>query len=136
MKRQILIAVGVVLAIFLLLAGVKALQIKTMIAFGASFQPPPETISSAVAHEESWTDTLSAVGSITAEQGVTIAPEIAGTVSEIDFDSGANVNKGDLLLKLDTSTEEAQLRAAEAQADWRRITAERTRKLQADNTSS
>ena len=81
-------------------------------------------------------DSLSAVGSITAEQGVTIAPEIAGTVSEIDFDSGANVNKGDLLLKLDTSTEEAQLRAAVAQSDLMKLTADRTRKLNTDSTSS
>jgi len=136
MKRQIFIALGIVLVIFAVLAGVKALQIKTMIDFGKSYQIPPETISSAVAHEESWTDTLSAVGSITAEQGVTIAPEISGTVTEIAFESGANVNKGDLLLRMDTSIEEAQLRAAEAQADWMRVTAERTRKLQADNTSS
>ena len=46
------------------------------------------------------------------------------------------MTKGDVLLRLDTSTEEAQLRAAEAQADLMKVTAERTRKLQADNTSS
>jgi len=136
MKRQILIAVGIVLAVFLVLAGVKAFQIKTMIAFYQGFPAPSATISTAVVHEEQWHDSLSAVGSINAEQGVIVAPEIAGTVSEIDFESGANVKKGDLLLKLDDSTEQAQLRAAEAQAEWARVSAERTRKLRADNTAS
>ena len=67
---------------------------------------------------------------------MTVAPEIAGNVSEIAFESGATVNQGDLLVRLDTSSEEAQLRAAEAQADLAKITADRQRKLQADKTVS
>lgn len=124
------------MVIFVGLAGVKALQVKSMIDFGKTYQPPPETIASAIVQKDNWRDTLSAVGSINAEQGVMVAPEIAGTVSEIDFESGAQVTKGDVLLKLDASTEEAQLRAAEAQADWMKVSAERTRKLQADSTAS
>jgi membrane fusion protein (multidrug efflux system) len=69
-------------------------------------------------------------------QGVLIAPEIAGPVSEIAFESGATVNKGDLLIRLDTSLEEAQLRAADAQVQLTRLTAERTRQLRADKTVS
>jgi membrane fusion protein (multidrug efflux system) len=46
------------------------------------------------------------------------------------------VAKGDLLVRLDTSSEEAQLRAAEAQVELARLNAERTRKLRADNTVS
>jgi len=136
MKRKILVAVGIVGAIFIVLAGVKVLQIRKMIASGKSFAPPPDAVSSAVAHEEKWQDTLAAVGSVNAEQGVTVSPEIAGTVSEIDFESGATVHKGDLLVKLDASSEEAQLRAAQAQVDWAKVTAERDRKLRADSTVS
>jgi membrane fusion protein (multidrug efflux system) len=136
MKRKIFIAIGIVVLVFILLAGVKVLQIGKMLAFGKNFVPPPDTVSSAVAREESWQDTLTAVGSVNAAQGVTIAPEIAGTVTEIDFESGAVVNKGDLLVKLDSSTEEAQLQAAEAQAELARLNAERTRKLSADKTVS
>src|SRR5580698_2826615 len=136
MKGKIFIAIGVVLAALVVLAGIKTWQIKSMITFYKGFPPPSATISTAVVHEEQWHDSLSAVGSINAEQGVIVAPEIAGTVTEIAFESGANVIKGDLLLKLDDSSEQAQLRAAEAQADWMRVTAERTRKLQADSTAS
>jgi membrane fusion protein (multidrug efflux system) len=136
MKRKILTAVIVVLAVVLGLAGVKAWQIHKLIAAGQAFAPPPETISAAVAHEEKWQDTLTAIGSINAVQGVTVSPEIAGTVSEIAFESGAVVVKGDLLVRLDTSSEAAQLRAVEAQVELARLNAERTRQLRTNNTVS
>jgi membrane fusion protein (multidrug efflux system) len=136
MKRNIIIAVIAVLAVIGALAGVKTWQIRTLIAAGKAYVQPAETVSSAVAHEEKWPDTLTAVGSISAEQGVTISPEIAGKVSEIDFESGATVAKGDRLVRLDTSSEEAQLRAIEAQVELARLNAERNRQLRANNTLS
>ena len=134
--KKIIIGVVIVVGVAVALGLVKGLQIGTMIAAGKSFVPPPETISSAVAHEEKWQDTLPAVGSVNAAQGVIVSPEIAGTVSEIAFESGATVNQGDLLVKLDASSEEAQLRAAESQTEWAKVSAERLRKLQADKTVS
>jgi membrane fusion protein (multidrug efflux system) len=136
MNRKILTAFVIVLAIVLGLSGVKAWQIHTMLTAASASAPPPETISSAVAHEEQWPDTLTAIGSVNAAQGVTLAPEIVGTVSEIAFESGAVVAKGDLLVRLDTSLEEAQLRAVEAQAELARLNAERMRQLRANNTVS
>ena len=136
MKRKIIIATGIVLAIFAVLAGVKAWQIHTLITVSQEQAPPPETVATAVVQEEKWPDTLTAVGSISAKQGVTISPEIAGTVSEIDFESGATVDKGDLLIRLDTSLEQAQLRAIEAQVDLSRVNTERVRQLRVNNTVS
>lgn len=136
MTRKLFIGILIVLVVLGGLAAVKIMQIKTMIAAAPMFAPPPETIATAVVHEEKWPDTLSAVGSVSAAQGVTVAPEIAGTVSEIAFESGATVNKGDLLVRLDTSSEQAQLSAAEAQTELARLTAERTRQLRADRTVS
>src|SRR5208283_5977625 len=88
------------------------------------------------ATEEKWQDTLTAIGSISAVQGVTVSPEIAGKVGEITFESGAVVARGDLLVRLDTSSEEAQLRAVEAQVELARLNAERDRQLRANNTLS
>src|ERR1019366_5877422 len=117
MTRKLFIGIIIVVVVAGGLAAVKTMQIKTMIAAGASFAPPPETIASAVAQEEKWPDTIPAVGSVNAAQGVTVAPEIAGTVSEIAYESGVTVKQGDLLVKLDSSSEAAQLRALEAQVD-------------------
>jgi membrane fusion protein (multidrug efflux system) len=136
MERKYLTAITIVLAVILGLAGVKTWQIRTLIAAGQAFVPPPETISAAVAHEEQWQDTLTAIGSINAVQGVTISPEIAGKVGEITFESGAVVAKGDLLVRLDTSSEEAQLRAIEAQVELAQLNADRTRQLRTNNTVS
>jgi membrane fusion protein (multidrug efflux system) len=134
MKKKIFIAIGIVAAIFVGLAGIKFLQIHKMIAFGKTFVPPPETISSAVAHEENWQDSLTAVGSIDPQSGVTLASEVVGTVTEIAVADGTVVAKGDLLLRLDTSSEEAQLRSLESQVAWAKISAERLRTLRTNNT--
>jgi membrane fusion protein (multidrug efflux system) len=136
MTRKLLTGIIIVVLVLAGLATVKVLQIRSMIHFAATFTPPPETISSALATNETWPDTLTAVGTINAAQGVIVSPEIAGTVSEIDFESGATVNQGDLLVKLDTSSEAAQLRAAQAQVELARLNAERTRKLLGDKTVS
>ena len=136
MKRKLLLGIIIVVAIGGGLAVVKALQIKTLIGAAALFAPPPETVASAVAREDQWPETIPAVGSVSAAQGVIVAPEIGGKVTEIAFESGAFVKQGDLLVRLDTSSEEAQLRAAEAQAELARLNAERNRKLRQDNTVS
>ena len=136
MTRKILIGIVIVLVVTGGLVIVKVLQIKTLIGASAMFAPPPETVASAVAQEAKWPDTIPAVGSVSAAQGVTVAPEIAGTVSEIAFESGAAVSQGDLLLKLDASSEEAQLRSAAAQVDLAKLNLERTQKLRTDGTVS
>lgn len=136
MKSKFLIGLLLVLVLGGGLAAVKTMQIKTMIAVGAAYAPPPETIASAIAAEDSWPDILPAIGTVNPKQGINLMAEIAGPIREIIFDSGAEVAAGDLIVKLDTSSEEAQLRAAEAQAELAKVSAERLRKLRADNTAS
>src|ERR1043166_2242182 len=134
--KKIVIGIAIVLLVVVGLGGSKALQIKTLIAAAKSFSQPPETVSSAVVREEKWQGTLTAIGSITAVQGVTITPEIAGTVREINFESGAIVKKDDLLVKLDTSAEEAQLRSLEAQVQWAKVTLDRQTSLRTNQLVS
>jgi membrane fusion protein (multidrug efflux system) len=126
-------AVFVVLVIVGALAGVKTLQIRKLMADGKSFASPPESVSSAEAREEKWQGTITAIGSVTAVQGVTVTPELAGIIREIAFESGAVVAKDALLVRLDTSTEEAQLHALEAQEELARLTLARERTLRSQN---
>jgi membrane fusion protein (multidrug efflux system) len=136
MTRKIVVAVFIVLVIAGSLVGIKALQVNKLMAVGKTYAPPPESVSSVSVREEKWQGTLSAIGSIVAIQGVTVTPEIAGTVRDIAFESGKVVSKGDLLIKLDTSSEEAQLRASEAQLDLARINLVREQKLREENMVS
>src|ERR1051325_1240425 len=136
MIRKVAIAIVIVLLVVGALAGIKVSQIRKLQAGGKSFAPMPESVSSAVAREENWQGTLTAIGSISAGQGVTVTPDLPGMVREIAFESGAVVSKGDLVVRLDTSSEEAQLRAVKAQVDLARINAERERKLRGENMVS
>jgi membrane fusion protein (multidrug efflux system) len=136
MKRKLVIGLIIVVAVGGGLGLVKALQIRALIAGATAFVPPPETVATTPVQEQKWQDSLPAVGSVTAAQGVTIAPEIDGTIMEIAFESGATVNKGDLLVRMDTSSEEAQLRSAEAQVQLAKLNADRARKLREDKTVS
>jgi membrane fusion protein (multidrug efflux system) len=78
---------------------------------------PPTTVSSATVKEEDWAPVLSAVGSVSAVQGAIIAAELGGVVSDIKFENGGAAKKGDVIMKLDASQEEALLRSAEAEAE-------------------
>ena len=115
--RPIILVIAGLVLIFLVLAGIKALQFYTMISAGKKMVPPPTTVTSAVVKQADWQPTLSAIGSISPVQGATISAEIPGMVSAIDFESGQPVKKGDLLLKLDASAEIAQLHSAQADAE-------------------
>ena len=124
-------AVFIVLAIFLLLIDMKALQFRTMAAMGAKMAPPPTTVTSAAVKEEDWAPTLSAVGSISAVQGAVVATELGGVVSKIAFENGSTAKKGDMLVQLDTSAEEAQLHSAEADLSLAKADLDRSRDLAA-----
>jgi membrane fusion protein (multidrug efflux system) len=119
-----------VVALFVVTIGlVKFFQIKAAIAQGMSWRPPPEAVTSIVAKQEQWPGTLSAIGSVAAVQGVEVSADLPGIVEKIDFESGKRVGAGDVLVRLDTSQERAQLAAAEAQRDLAHLNLERSRQL-------
>ena len=93
MTRKVVLAILLVLLVAGGLGGIKAMQIRKLLAAAKAFKQPPETISSVTAHEEKWQTSLTAIGSVITAQGVTITPEIAGTISEILFESGAEIGR-------------------------------------------
>lgn len=115
--------------VFLVIAGIKALQFKTMISAGSKMVPPPTTVTSADVKQGDWQPMLTAIGSISPVQGAMISAELAGTVAEINFQSGSLVKKGDVLLKLDASAEIAQMRSATADAELAKNDLDRARGL-------
>ncbi|WP_148864199.1 efflux RND transporter periplasmic adaptor subunit [Marinobacter fonticola] len=77
---------------------------------------PPAIVEATTAQSDTWIQAIKAVGSITAINGVEIANEVAGVVESVGFESGDRVKKGDTLLRMDTSTDEAALRTQRADA--------------------
>lgn len=135
-KKRILLTVAGLIVVVVLLAGIKALQIGTLIGQSANFAPPPESITTAVATTQSWESVITSVGSFEAVRGVTLAAEAPGRVVQIDFDAGSSVKAGDVLLRQDISTETARLRAAEANASLAKAGLARSRDLLSKHLTS
>jgi membrane fusion protein (multidrug efflux system) len=107
-----------------------------MMAAAKAMTPPPQTVSSAEVREENWAPVISAIGSVSAVQGATIAAELGGVVSDIKFENGGVAKKGDVIMKLDASQEEALLRSAEAEAELARTDLERAQGLASEKVVS
>jgi membrane fusion protein (multidrug efflux system) len=136
MKKRILFVILGLVVIIGVLAGVKTLQIRAMIGQGKKMVPPPETVTTTTVSSETWSSDLSAVGTLNAVQGVTVACELAGKVVKIAFEPGAFVHKGDLLVSQDTSSEQAQLQGAVAQAELTQSNLQRAVKMLAEKIIS
>lgn len=127
-KRMLLMLAGIV--VFLGAIGtVKYKQVQKGNAKNASFQMPPETVTTVVAKNEQWSGSLNAVGTVVAVHGVAVSADLPGLVARIAFDSGRTVRAGEILVELDTKQEQAQLAAAQAQVDLARLNLDRMRSL-------
>ena len=104
-------------------------QFTAMGESAANMVVPPQTVTAMSVAKASWEQVISAPATVTAVQGVTVSAEVGGRVSAIAFESGAAVEAGDVLIQLDTSSEQAQLTAAKAAADLARADQVRVRKL-------
>ena len=90
---------------------------------------PTSSVAAAAARTETWTPTLTAIGSLRATQGVEIAPQVGGVVRAIRFESSQDVKKGTPLVEIDDSTEQADLKANQAALVNTQTTLERQSKL-------
>lgn len=76
---------------------------------------PAETVSAEEARTDTWQPQISGIGTLSPVEGIDITPQVGGIVKEINFESGEDVKKGQLLVKLDIATEEADMRSLTAQ---------------------
>jgi membrane fusion protein (multidrug efflux system) len=107
----------------------KLLQFQKMSDVKAAMVVPPSPVNAAEVREEVWQPRVSAVGSVTAIQGIVVRTEAAGVVREIAFEPGATVEAGAKLIQLDDDVEQAELRAALAAEELARVSFERIKGL-------
>ena len=129
MVKRFILMLAIVAVLLGALGFVKYKQVETAIHAAAGFQPPPEAVTTVVAKEEAWASTMGVIGTLEAVHGVTIAADLPGTVDKINFESGQAVQKGDVLVELDTRQERAQLASLEAQRDLAKINYGRYKQL-------
>ena len=75
------------------------------------------------------TDDALAVGSLRSNQGVMLRPEVSGRIVKLGFADGQRVRRGQLLVQLDDTLQQAQLKQSEAQASIARTNLQRGREL-------
>ena len=119
-----------------LLFGVKYKQIRDYTIKMQSQVQPPVKVTSYTVKKSTWKNTIKAVGGLEATQGAMLSAEADGRVVQIAFDSGKFVKKDDLLVKLDTSVEEAELVGAKARLELSRLNLERQKALREKNANS
>jgi len=124
-KRMIimLLAVGIVLGgVF----GFQAFKARMIAQFMAG-NIPVMTVAAVPAPVSEWRGNLRAVGTLRAIQGADLAAEVGGVVEAIHFESGRDVEAGELLVTMRNAEDLAQLRALESTAALARLTAGRSR---------
>src|ERR1700735_254207 len=88
---------------------------KMIAAFMAANAPPPTAISVVTAKPANVPQALTGIGSIEAVHQVLVAPEVAGRIVQIFFESGATVKSGDPLIQLYDKPDRGDLQNFQAQ---------------------
>ncbi len=123
-KRMLimLVLVGVVLgSVF----GFKTFVDGKIKQFMAGMGNQPQTVSTTKAVTSDWQPQLEAVGSLRAVRGADLSLEVAGVVEELHFESGEDIEKGKVLVRLRDEDDVAKLKSLEAVAELSQINYDR-----------
>ena len=111
-------SVVIIVAVILLgvgLASWKYESLQSQQAASANQPEPSESVTVALARTINHRPTTTSIGTVLALRSISLKNELAGTVREVRLIPGQVVEGGTLLVALDVSVEEADLRAQEAQ---------------------
>lgn len=103
---------------------------------GGPGQMPPMPAETAAVEATGMTDRFNVVGSLAADAEIVVVSEISATVEELPFREGQELQKGDLIARLDDEQALAEVQRAEALVQQRRSTAERIRAIVRQNAGA
>ncbi|MGH8191321.1 MAG: efflux RND transporter periplasmic adaptor subunit [Rhodanobacteraceae bacterium] len=127
LRKRLIIVVVAVVALFALLVGLHAfIGVKIGEAM-ASMANPPQTVSTMVAEYQDWQPHVEAFGNVRAVHGTDLAFDVAGLVERVDVKSGADVQKGQILMKLVDDQDRAALASLSATGQLAQLTATRAK---------
>lgn len=135
MFKRLLLMLLLVGVVFGGIFALKARQMNQQAAL-MSRPPPPATVAVTEVRAETWEPRLKAVGSLEAAQGIFVTNEVAGKVSRILFESGQKVRAGEVILQLDDSVDQADLKGLIAERNLAEIKLERLARLLRDRSVS
>ena len=134
MKRRHRLIGSVVLPLLVLMMGIglaawKYDAIQAGQAASVHQPEPMETVNVAVVKEIEHRQTTTSIGTVLALRSITLRNELPGTVRDVRLISGQVVEGGTVLVALDVSVEEAELKAQEAQAALAKTVLDRRQNL-------
>ncbi|HUE48992.1 MAG TPA: hypothetical protein VMO54_07305, partial [Steroidobacteraceae bacterium] len=117
MKQRLIIATVSVVGLIVLIAGIKAITIYRLIQQAKANAAPAQTVTVTTAGYSDWQPEITAVGSVRAVRGVDITTEVTGLVRSVDFRSGDDARRGQVLVHLNADADIATLHSLQAAAD-------------------
>lgn len=136
MKKRMTIAIVALIIVFGGIFGYVAFRNYMMAQYFASRGAPTITVAAREAQTLYWQPRLTAVGQLSAVNGVDISNQVPGVVTKISFQSGAHVEAGEVLVKLDDSAEQAKLPGLRARVDLLQANLARAKELAEQNLAS
>ena len=139
MKRKTaFVTVSIVLGVLIVGLSVFQFVVKPQMIKGfiANAPRPVPAVAVADAKTENWQGRIAAIGTFRAVQGIDISPQVGGVVRAINFESGQDVQKGQLLVQIDDSVEQADLKSNLATLRNAELALERQRQLIAGGSTA
>ncbi len=137
MSRRFLITGAVIVVLLGGLAYFQFVFKPNMIrSFLSQMKPPPATVTAETARTEKWVERLASIGTLVAFQGVDVASQVAGVITEIALESGENVEQGGKLVQLDIAVELADLASARAALQEAEVAYQRQEELMQKRVTS
>ena len=118
-----------VLGTGVLLGAWKYTAVRDASAQAASQPEPVESVTAAVAREREHRESATSIGTVLALRSITLRNEVPGTVHQVALRPGQIVEPGAVLVALDVSVEEAELKAQRAQAELAQTLLARTERM-------
>ena len=131
-----LVLIGLVVGAGTALAGWKKSSIEDADATAASQPEAAESVAVAIAEPREHHRATTSIGTVVALQSITVRNEMPGTVRKVSLVPGQIVEAGTVLVALDVSVEEAELKALEAQAELARTQFERMKRMSEQRAAS
>ena len=117
MRRRLIVVVSVVGGLLAILIGFNVFKGIMIKKFMAGNSQPPQTVTTTVASSSDWQPEVNAIGSVRAVRGVDVTTEVTGLVRSLEFRSGDEVKRGQVLVRLNADSDIATLHSLEAAAD-------------------
>lgn len=129
MKKRIIIVIVALVVVFGGIFTYNIIRGYMIQSFFKNQPQPPVTVAASKVQKQNWPVEIKATGDLKAKNGVQITPQHNGQVTQILFDSGDMVKKGQPLVQQDVQLDKATLRKQKAALKLAKVNEKRQQRL-------